>query len=133
MTNPAHTNLINYPTIAPTDLDASNEEDQLQNGPSMNMESRQEQEVTKESLTMTCKQNRRLLQAAEQQRRQTAWQPTLRALERLSWCVFEHGISKNGIFGQEGRSQDLELARRTLTEPTRSAPRSCVRLTFDNG
>ena len=113
-----------------------NKGDHLQIGLNIYMQAWQDQGETKGSLPIAFNQNRMLFpsqQAAEQQRHQTAWQPTLRALERLSCCVFEHGISKNGIFGQEGRSQDLELARRILTEPTRPAPRSLVRQLFDSG
>ena len=112
------------------------EGDQLQDGLNMNMKAWQEQEETQGSLPANIRQNKRLFpgqQATEQQRHRPAWQPTLRALERLAWCVYEHGISKNGIFRHERRSQDSELARRVLTEPTRTATRSSVRLIFDNG
>ena len=98
MTNSAHTDLINSPTIAPTDLDASNEEDQFQNGLSMNMELRQEQEVTKESLTITCKQNRRLLQTTEPAKDVSTWQPTFRIMEHTASCTYERGNQRDVFF-----------------------------------
>ena len=132
-----HTNLmlIDLPTILAEhiDLDVTIEEDQSQARPSMNEESREDQEVTKESLTKTRKQNRRLFQSPKPAEHQVYCQPTLPASKQLACCVFELGISKNVIFGHGRLSQNLELAWRTLTEPTRPAPRSYARLIFDNG
>ena len=54
---------IEPPCIKPTERadHGSNKGDQLQNGLIMNIEAWQEQEETKESLIVTCKQNRRLI------------------------------------------------------------------------
>ena len=130
--------LIDLPTVLAEhiDLDVTIEEGQSQARPSMNMESRQEQEVTKESLTITRKQNRRLLQSpqtTEPAARHVICQTTLQGLERSAYCVFEHGNLENSISRHGILSQDLELAWRTLTEPTRPAPRSRVRQLFDSG
>ena len=118
------------------DFCLKNKEDHLQDGLNIYMQAWQDQGGTKGSLPTANNQNRRLFpnqQATKQQKHRSAWQPTLRALERLTWCVYERGNSKNGIFGQERRSQDSVLARRVFTEPTRLAPRSRVRQIFENG
>ena len=113
-----------------------NKGDHLQIGLNIYMQAWQDQWETKGSLPIAFNQNRMLFpsqQATEQQRHQTAWQTTLRALERLSWCVFEHEIPRNGISRHGRLHQDLEASQRILTEATRLAPRSLARLTFDNG
>ena len=116
-----------------SDLGLTTINNQLQSRSIMSIKEEQRQEEAMMNHTATRKQTRN--QHSDQMITEwsTAWQPTLRALERLSCCVYERETSRNGIFGQEGRSQDLKLARRILTEPTRPAPRSLVRLTFDNG
>ena len=114
----------------------SYEGDHHQLGLSMNLEACQEQEETKESLTVTCKLNRRLIpriQATEQPRHRPAWQPSLRIMKHPTWCTYEQGNPRVVIFGHGILSQDLELARSVLTEPTRAAPRSRVRQLFDSG
>ena len=132
-----HTNLmlIDLPTILAEhiDLDVTIEEDQSQARPSMNEESREDQEVTKESLTITCKQNRRLLQNQKPAEHQVDCQPTLQASKRLAWCVYEHGTSRHGISRHGRLHQDSEASQWVLTEATRPTPRSLVRLTFENG
>ena len=112
------------------------EGDQLQDGLNMNMKAWQEQEETQGSLLANIRQNRRLFsgqQATEQQRHRPAWQLTLQAMARLTWCTLEHENPRVVIFGHGILSQDLELARSGLTEPTRAAPRSRVRQLFDSG
>ena len=133
MAKPTHTDLINSSTIAPTDLDTSNEEDQLQSRLNKSIQTLRNQEETMKNITTIFEQNRNEHFIQQNAGRPPSCQPTLRAIERLAWCVFEHGISKNGISRHGILSQDLELAWRVLIEPKRPAPRSCVRLTFDNG
>ena len=115
-------------------------EDTLQIGLNIIMDARQRQERTREIHPITWHEqrsmNRRLIpriQAIEQAEHQPVCQPTLRAIERLAWCMFEHENLRDGTFRHERRSQNLELARRGRMEPTRPAPRSLVRLAFDNG
>ena len=115
-----------------------NKEDDLQNRLSINMELRQRQEGKQGSLLIAIKQNRNMnlfpsLQTAESTKHHIACQPTFRALERLALCMHEHGDPRNGISRHGRLHQDSEASQRTLTEATRPAPRSLVRLTFDNG
>ena len=115
-----------------------NKEDDHQNRLSINMELRQRQEGTQGSLLTAIKQNRNMnqfpsLQTAESTKHHIACQPTFRALERLALCMHEHGDPRNGISRHGRLHQDSEASQRTLTEATRPAPRSLVRLTFDNG
>ena len=121
--------------VALADFCIKAKEDHLQMGLNIIMDARNKHTLTKAWHEQRSK-NRRLIpriQVIEQAEHPPSCQPTLRAIERLAWCVFEHGISKNGISRHGILSQDLELAWRVLIEPTRPAPRSCVRLTFDNG
>ena len=110
--------------------------DHPQLGLSMNMGSMQRQIRAQRSLSTYGRPNRKLAQY-KQVTKQTEYQPgdqlTLRALKHPAWCVFERGTSRNGIFGHGRRGQDSKNTQRDLTEPTRSAPRSCVRLAFENG
>ena len=111
------------------------EGDHPQLGLSMNLEAWKEQEETQGSLPASIRQNRTLIlyrQTTEQVEYQSVGQPTLRTMEHPTWCTYERGNPRDVIFGQERRGQDSELARRVLTEPTRSAPRSRVRQIFDN-
>ena len=133
MAKPTHTDLINSSTIAPTDLDTSNEEDQLQSRLNKSIQTLRNQEETMKNITTIFEQNRNEHFIQQNAGRPPSCQPTLRAIERLAWCMFEHENLRDGIFRHERRSQDSELARRVFTEPTRSTPRSCVRLIFDNG
>ena len=87
---------------------------------------------SREDLPATLKQNRSI-QAAEQAKYQAVCQPTLRAMGRLSWCMYEHENSKNDSFIHEIRSQDSEMMLRVLTKPTRAAARSCTRQCIDKG
>ena len=112
------------------------EEDQLQNGLNMNMKARQSLEGTKDRHPAAYKQNRRLfhsLQTIKPTEHQVDCQPTLQASKRLAWCMFERGISKNGIFRHERRSQDSKITRRVLTKPTRTVVRSRTRQFLDKG
>ena len=118
------------------DFCLKNKEDHLQNWLIMNIEVWQEQEETRKSLTVTYKQNRRLIhyiQTTEQAKYRSAGQPTLRTMERPTWCTYERGNPRVVIFGHEIRSQDPRMMELALTEPTITAPRSLVRLIFDNG
>ena len=110
-------------------------EDHLQTGVKRNLEAWQDREGTIEGLLTTIRQNRSLFprqQTAEQQRHRAVCQPTLRAMKSLAWCMYERGNSENGIFIHEIRSHDSKITRRVLTEPTRTAARSCVRQLLDN-
>ena len=69
-------------------------EDHLQDRLIMNMEAWQDQEETKGSLPINIRQNRRLIlciQTTEQAEYQSAWQPTLRVMKSLAWCMYERG------------------------------------------
>ena len=129
VTDPTHTDLINSSTIAPTDLDASNEEDHLQYRPNMSIKAWQDHEVPREDISAARIQNRSI----QTTKQPPSCQPTLRVIERLAWCVFEHENLRDGIFGYEIRSQDSKIIRRVLKEPTRTVTRSYARLIFDNG
>ena len=120
------------------DFCLENEEDDLQNRLSINMELRQRQEGKQGSLLIAIKQNRNMnlfpsLQTAESTKHHIACQPTFGALERLALCLHKHGDPSNGISRHGRLHQDLEASQRILTEATRPAPRSLARLTFDNG
>ena len=120
------------------DFSLKNKEDHLQNALKRNLEAWEDQEGTIEDLPTTIKQNRNRdlfpsQQTTEQAEHQLVCQPTLRALERVAWCTYEHENPRDGIFRHEIRSQDSEVKRRSLTEPTRTATRSCTRHFIDKG
>ena len=113
-----------------------NEGDQLQVNLSMNMESRQRQERAQGSFSTDVRLNRKLIQciqATEQTKHQSDDQPPLRTMKRLTWCTYEQGKRRDVIFRQETRSQDLEVTWRTLTEPTKTAARTCAHQLVDKG
>ncbi|XP_057544449.1 uncharacterized protein LOC130823730 [Amaranthus tricolor] len=116
-----------------TDLDATIEEGQSQARPNMSIQAWQSKEESMRNVTATLKQYKDMHSGQQTTEQPSDDQPTLRTIERLVWCTYQHGNSRDGIFGHGRKSQDSELARRVLTEPTRLAPRSCVRLIFDNG
>ena len=72
-------------------------------------------------------------QTAKHQRHRVVCQPTLRAIGRLAWCMYERGNSENGIFIHEIRSQDSKITQKVLTAPTRTTTRSCAHQFLDNG
>ena len=112
------------------------EEDQLQNGINMKIKARQSLEGTRDRHPAAYKQNRRLfrsLQAIKPTEHSVDDQPTLQASKRITWCMFERGNSKNGIFRHERRSQDPEITRRVIKKPTRTAARSRTRQFLDKG
>ena len=111
-------------------------EDHLKIGLNINMEAWKDYQVPKEELPAARKQNRsiqRSMPATEQAEYQSAGQPTLRTMERPTWCTYERGNPRVVIFGHEIRSQDPRMMEIALTEPTRIAPRSRVRQLFENG
>ena len=113
-------------------------EDHLQIRIKRNLEAWEDQEGTIEDLPATIKQNRNKglfpsQQTTEQAEHQPVCQPTLRTLERLAWCTYEHGNPRDGIFRHETKSPDPRMMVLALTEPTRTATRSCVLQIFDNG
>ena len=111
-------------------------EDHFQIGLNNNMEAWQDYEAPKEELPAAHKQNssiQRNMPATKQVEYQSSGQPSLRTMERPTWCTYERGNPRVVIFGHGILSQDLELARSGLTEPTRAAPRSRVRQLFDSG
>ena len=113
-----------------------NEEDYLPNELIINMEAWQDQEEAKGSCLIKQEHNRRLFQSpqtTEPAEDQVVYQTTLRAIERLTWCTYQRGNPRNGIFRHEIRSQDSKITQRVLTEPTRTTTRSCVRQLLDNG
>ena len=130
--------LIGLPTdlAKPTGLDVTIKESQSQARPSINMESRQEQEESRRNISAILKQNSRLFhnsRTTEPTKYGSAWQPTLRIMERPTWYMYEHGTSRHGISRHGRLHQDSEASQWVLTEATRPTPRSLVRLTFENG
>ncbi|XP_057550658.1 uncharacterized protein LOC130828714 [Amaranthus tricolor] len=90
------------------------------------MEAWQDYEAPKEELPAAHKQNssiQRNMPATKQVEYQSSGQPSLRTMEHPTWCSYERGNPRVVIFGHGILSQDLELARSVLTEPTRAAPR----------
>ena len=123
----------NLDMVEPTDLGKSTKEDHLQYRPNISIKAWQDHEVPREDLSAAHKQNRSIQRSIQTTEQPSDDQPTLRTIERLVSCTYQHGNSRDGIFGHGRKSQDSELARRALTEPRRLTPRSCVRLIFDNG
>ena len=103
---------------------------------SMTMRSIQRQIRTQGSLPAYVRLNRKLIQCTqrtEQTEHQSDDQPTLQTMKRLTWCTYEQGKSRDVIFRLETRSLDSEVTWRTLTEPTKTAARSCAHQLVDKG
>ena len=114
------------------DLDVTIKEGQSQARPNMSIQAWQSQEESMRNLTATLKPDKDMHSGQQTTEQPSDDQPTLRTIERLVSCTYQHGNSRDGIFGHGRKRQDSELARRALTEPGRFTPRSCVRLIFDN-
>ena len=114
-------------------------EDYLQDGLIMNIITWQGQEGTKGSYPTTTKQNRGnggvfpSLQTIERTEYQVVCQHTLQAIKHLAWCTYQRENPRDRIFRHKIRSQDSEVTRRVLTEPTRTATRSCTRQFIHKG
>ena len=118
--------------VEPTDLGKSTKH-HLQSRPNMIIKAWQNQGESTKNLITTLMQYRNMHSGQQTTEQPSDCQPTLRTIERLVWCTYQHGNPRDGILGNEIRSQDSKIIRRVLTEPTRTAARSCVRLLFDNG
>ena len=118
--------------VEPTDLGKSTKH-HLQSRRNMIIKPWQSQGESIKNLITTLMQYRNMYSGQQTTEQPSDCQPTLRTIERLVWCTYQHGNPRDGILGDEIRSQDSKIIRTVLTEPTRTAARSCVRLLFGNG
>ena len=100
-------NLMATPT-APTDLDVTNKEGQLQSRLSMSVQAWKSQEESMRNLTATFEQNRNKhsdQQTTEQAERSTVYQSTLHSIENATCCMDGRGNLEDGISIHGQRSQ----------------------------
>ena len=123
------TDLMTTPTAAPTDLNVSNKEGQIQSRPNMNVQTWQSQEEAMKNITATFEQNRNkysVQQATEQTERPSACQPTLHSTD-TTYYIDRRGNLEDGISVHGPRSQGPRTMLIVLTESTNSATRSPAR------
>ena len=122
----------NLDMVEPTDLGKSTKH-HLQSRRNMIIKPWQSQGESIKNLITTLMQYRNMYSGQQTTEQPSDCQPTLRTIERLVWCTYQHGNPRDGILGNEIRSQDSKIIRRVLKEPTRTVTRSYARLIFDNG